>query len=97
MISEWSYLQVVFVHLAYSSAVKVKHADAAAHCDVVTAAVQSREIDEYGAEAFLDFCRDGVQQVIEGAKLPQGQTGWLSCHGYVILLHTENDNSNSPI
>lgn len=41
-----SYLQVVFVHLAYSPAVKVKHANAAAHCDVVTAAVQGREIDE---------------------------------------------------
>lgn len=78
---EWSYLQVVFVHLAYSPAVKVQHADAAAHCDVVNAAVQSCEIDKDRAEAFLDFRRDGVEQVVKRAKFPQGQTGWLSCHG----------------
>lgn len=41
-----SHLQAVLVHVSEAATVQVEHPDAAAHCQEVTAAVQSCQVDQ---------------------------------------------------
>lgn len=81
-----TYLYIVFVHLAYSPAVKVQHANAAANGHIITVAVQCSQVDRDRAETFLDFSGDGIEKVVEWAELPQWQWCWMGGHCQPMAL-----------
>lgn len=76
-----THLKVVLPHLAEAPAVQVEHASAAAHGDVVPAGVEGRQVDRHRAEALLDLCRDGVEEVVQGAELPERNRCCCGRHG----------------
>lgn len=53
------------------AAVQVEHADAAAHGDVVPIGVESREVDHQRAEALLDLCGNGIEEIVQRAELSE--------------------------
>lgn len=65
----WSYLKIVFFHVIQMPAVQIQHANTAANSYVVLISVKCSQVNHNGTKSFLDFCRNGIEKVVQGAKL----------------------------
>lgn len=50
------------------SAVEIKHSNAAPHSNVVSIGIKCCEVNHNRAKAFLDLCRNGIEEIIQGTE-----------------------------
>lgn len=64
-----SYLKIVFFHLIQMPAVQIQHANTAADRYVILISVKCSQVNHNGTKSFLDFCGNGIEKVVQRAKL----------------------------